>query len=123
MQEKPGAFFGVVWSVVLTVLIGMNPAYGRTTDGLLLSACYAYGEHPARRTDMPHRMPNKFLSPLTYRGAAVSGGAGGGAPPAQASPIPVSSMATCWNRTACLSASSRAVSRSVERVPEAVWHT
>jgi hypothetical protein len=34
---------------------------------------------------MPHRMPNKFLFPLTHRDAAVSRGAGGGAPPAQAS--------------------------------------
>jgi dienelactone hydrolase len=32
MQERPGTFFSVVLSVVLTVLIGVNPAHGQTTS-------------------------------------------------------------------------------------------
>jgi dienelactone hydrolase len=32
MQARPGTFCGVVWSVVLTVLIGVNPAHGQTTS-------------------------------------------------------------------------------------------
>jgi dienelactone hydrolase len=32
MQERPGTFFGVVLSVVLTVLIGVNPAHVQTTS-------------------------------------------------------------------------------------------
>jgi hypothetical protein len=86
MQERPGTFFGVVLSVVLTVLIGVNQAHVQTTStaavdvtfpgghtGLCLTgsgtencmtlaplvgspfgACYAYGEHLARRTYLCH---------------------------------------------------------------------
>jgi hypothetical protein len=32
MQERPGTFFGVVLSVVLTVLIGVSPAHVQTTS-------------------------------------------------------------------------------------------
>jgi dienelactone hydrolase len=32
MQERPGTFFGVVWSVVLAVLISVNPAHAQTTS-------------------------------------------------------------------------------------------
>jgi hypothetical protein len=32
MQERSGTFFGVVLSVVLTVLIGVNPAHVQTTS-------------------------------------------------------------------------------------------
>ena len=32
MRERPGTFFGVVLSVVLTVLIGVNPAHVQTTS-------------------------------------------------------------------------------------------
>src|SRR5262245_23309900 len=32
MQERAGTFFGVVLSVVLTGLIGVNPAHGQTTS-------------------------------------------------------------------------------------------
>src|SRR5262249_26355903 len=49
----------------------ISGAMERGLAGPPLEACYAYGVHLTRRTDMPHPMPKKFLYPPARRDAVV----------------------------------------------------